>query len=204
MNFLAHCALAQEAARAWHCDAELLQGLLAGAVIGDFLKGPVSADWPVPLQAGVRLHRKIDALSNKSVHVTESNGLYSGELRRFAPIFTDILGDYFLSRQWADFHTQPLTTLSQTSYAAIFAYQQYLPQRGMRFVHYMQEEDLLANYAQWEHVQRGIQSVLRRLDRNDLYEAVEARSKAILKPAQVHFTAYYPELRDAFHQWRAY
>ncbi len=204
MNFLAHSALAHDAGDLWGCDERMREGLLAGAVIGDFVKGRVPEAWPEPLQAGVRLHRKVDALSNRSLHVSQSNSLYMGELRRFAPIFTDLLGDYFLSCDWPSFHSHPLRPFSQTCYAAIDTHSAYLSGNGNRFFEYMQEVDLLANYDRWEHVQRGIHSVLRRLRRMDLVPAVEAASEQILEPAQTCFHAYYPELRNALNQWRAY
>ena len=55
MNFLAHCALADDAAdSSWQCNEQERQGLLAGAVLGDFVKGTIPAYWPLALQAGIK------------------------------------------------------------------------------------------------------------------------------------------------------
>ena len=42
----------------------LRSGLLAGAILADFGKGPIDSKWPLELQAGIRLHRRIDAFTN--------------------------------------------------------------------------------------------------------------------------------------------
>ena len=65
MNFLAHCLIG---ARAREDDA----GLIAGGFLGDFIKGPVPASMPPALQAGVRLHRRIDAYSNQQPDLLRS------------------------------------------------------------------------------------------------------------------------------------
>ena len=65
MNFLAHCALTQDASDCWENGDALRSGLLAGAILADFGKGPIASKWPLELQAGVRLHRRIDAFTNQ-------------------------------------------------------------------------------------------------------------------------------------------
>ncbi len=192
MNFLAHCALAEQAGPPG--DSTLRTGLLAGAVLGDFVKGPVPEAWPEPLIAGVRLHRRIDAASNLNAHIRATNALFPAAVRRYAPIFTDLLADYWLSRKWATHHAQPLPAFSSACYAAIKAHRQHLPAAGERFVAYMEEEDLLASYAAWHHVDRGIQSVLRRLGKMELLSAARDGMEAALPDSAQHFDAYYPEL----------
>ena len=71
MNFLAHCALADDASNSWPTGEDMRQGLLAGAILADFGKGPVPKSMPNALQTGIRLHRRIDAFSNQQATIRE-------------------------------------------------------------------------------------------------------------------------------------
>ena len=204
MNFLAHCALADDAASVWGVDAEARRGLLAGAFIGDFIKGPLPADWPAALQAGARLHRRVDALSNRSAGIRRSCDRFPDHLRRFAPIFVDMLADHSLAHTWEHHYPQSITAFSAECYTAIAEHAEQLPARGQRFFDYMQDVDLLANYHDWDHVARGLHSVLRRLNREPWFAEVEAASRALIAPSREDFAGYYPELRRAWEAWDAF
>ena len=89
VNFLAHCLLGHP-----H------EALMAGGFIGDFVKGPVPETLPPELQAGVRLHRRVDAVSNRLPGIRTSVGRLDPELRRVGPVLLDILGDHCLATRW--------------------------------------------------------------------------------------------------------
>ena len=204
MNFLAHCALADDAATAWGESSGNRAGLLAGAVVGDFVKGTIPTDWPTPLRAGVRLHRKIDALSNVHPAITRTCTRFSREQRRYAPIYVDILADHWLSLHWSSMHELELARFAQECYAAIHEHRAYLGARGERFFDYMRDEDLLARYHQWQHVERGLRSVLRRLDREQWFEPINAEMLQVLDGGGADFLEFYPDLREALATWNAF
>jgi len=196
MNFLAHCALAHDAALSWDCDTHSRRGLLAGAVIGDFIKGPIPGDWP-----GTRLHRKVDALSNQLPAIRRHCDEFPSHMRRFAPIFVDLLADHCLAQHWQAYYVSPLSAFSSECYDAMAAYQSYLPKHAERFVAYMFEVDLLANYHQWPHIARGLKSVLKRLDREHLHPEVEQTAQRVAVGSHAHFGVYFPQLQTAWHSW---
>ena len=204
MNFLAHCCLAHDAAAAWQCDSEQRQGLLAGAVIGDFVKGAIPEHWPTALRAGARLHRKVDALSNVNAGIRQNCDRDPAHLRRLAPIFVDMLADHCLSLSWSDYYNLEVVEFSTECYAAIDAYADFLNPQAARFVSYMYEVDLLANYDDWAHVARGLKSVLRRLQREHWFADVQQTSLAMVPDSQTDFAAFYPELRGAWQAWDAF
>ena len=205
MNFLAHCALAQEACRRWQGTPELQGGLLAGAIFSDFAKGPVSSSIPVALQAGIRLHRRIDAYSNTHETIREICASFPTELRRFAPIFVDILSDYYLSRSWGDYYEESRVVLSARVYAACNEHISGLDKSRSvsiaRFTQYMQETDLLANYHQWRHVERGLHSVLGRLGKSELFNEVVASAKAQGNSGESAFRIYFGDMQNQLPQW---
>jgi acyl carrier protein phosphodiesterase len=194
MNFLAHCALADLA----HDDAH--PELIAGGVLADFRRGAVPAQWPEQLQLGVRLHRRIDAVSNQHAAVRASCARFPEPLRRLAPIFVDIHADRSLSRTWHHYHGEALEAFTSRCYDAIdVAISQVpdLPPAAHRFVGYMKAQDLLGNYDQWPHVERGVYSVCRRLRRVDLAEQAMAALGDLDAALAQDFAELFPDLIDA-------
>jgi acyl carrier protein phosphodiesterase len=204
VNFLAHCALAHDAALAWDCSQQERDGLLAGAVLGDFVKGRIPAQWPIALQAGTRLHRKIDALSNINPSIRDNCNRFPAHLRRFAPIFVDMLADHCLSQCWDNYYEADLPVFTQECYRAIDHYAPQLEISPERFLTYMKDVDLLANYHHWPHVSRGLESVLRRLNRTEILADVEHHSHRLIEPSLADFDIYFPQLRAAWQEWNAF
>ncbi len=204
MNFLAHCALAHDAALTWNTGSGDRRGLLAGAFVGDFVKGPIPSDWPIALQAGARLHRRVDALSNVNPGIRQNCNRFPDHLRRFAPIFVDVLADHCLSEAWHEHYSHDLGDFAGECYEAIATHADLLPHHGRRFYSYMRDEDLLASYDNWRHVARGLHSVLRRLRREEWFEEVEQVSLSVLDDSRLDFAVYYPDLRQAWEDWDAF
>ena len=204
MNFLAHCSLAHDAALSWRCNDQHRRGLLAGAVIGDFVKGSIPAHWPRELRAGTRLHRKIDALSNQHPGIRQHCDAYPAHLRRFAPIFVDMLADHCLATSWNRYYQAAPTDFSAECYSAIDAYAGYLTDDARRFCDYMQEVDLLASYHEWSHIARGLNAVLRRLRRPHWAAEVEQTSLSLVPASHEHFGGYFPELRETWQTWNVF
>ncbi len=204
MNFLAHCALAQDTAQVWDCNEQQHKGLLAGAIVGDFVKGRVPEHWPIELQAGVKLHRKIDAWSNQHPGIRNSCNRFPKSSRRFAPIYVDLLADYCLSLSWGSYYTNHLSSFTAQCYSAVRTYDTFLPDHGLRFLTYMEEQDLLANYDDWRHIKRGLAAVLRRLQRSELLAAAEQANLEVLSGVQEDFVLFYPDLRSIGLQWNVF
>ena len=201
MNFLAHCALAADAGKIWDVAEDQSRGLLAGAVIADFSKGRINPNWPQPLQAGIRLHRRIDAVSNQNAAIRISCDRYPKTLRRYAPIFVDILADYYLSLNWQDCSQQAIDPFTQHCYSAIALYADYLPEHGHKFAAYMQDSNLLARYHDWLTIERAIESSLRRLNRADLTDAALSSTRMVADHAVDDFHVYYRDFRQQLDGW---
>lgn len=204
MNFLAHAALAHDAALRWSADEAQTTGLLAGAVIGDYVKGRIPTDWPIALQAGVALHRRIDAISNRHFGIQATCNTYPDDLRRYAPIFIDLLADHSLARDWSRYYEKTeKNAVSEACYKALNAHLDKLPANGIRFASYMQEVDLLANYDEWSHVEQGFQSVLRRLNVTLDPGRVLSVCANQIGATDMLLTTLYPDLRAEFDHYNA-
>ena len=198
MNFLAHCLIA---ARALPANETLSAGLVAGGVLGDFIKGRVPERWPPPLQAGIRLHRRIDAYSNGAPGVRTSCNRFPAGLRRLAPVFVDIVADHCLALDWSARHDEPLEDFSQRCYATLRPHAHRLDRRARRYLDWLMEEDLLTRYQDPEAMERGLLSVTRRLDREQLNDALLDFVTAALPQLKVDFQGYFPELLAHGRAW---
>ena len=67
-----------------------VNGLLAGAVLGDFSKGRIQDSWDRELSLGMKLHRKVDAISNQNKVIKSACSRFP-KVRRIAPILIDVI-----------------------------------------------------------------------------------------------------------------
>ena len=206
MNFLAHTALAYDASICWKASHNQRKGLLAGAILGDFVKGRINPNWPESIQHGVWLHRKLDAASNRNPNVGIVSRRYAEDLRRYAPIFIDLLADYHLSHHWHTYHDRDIELLCEEVYLALAHYETLFSADGKRFCNYMVETNLLANYQQWSAIARGIRSVVRRLNArargpNLDIEHVELINKQVLHNSESELLKLYADLQSELPEW---
>ncbi len=97
MNFLAHL---------WLTDRAGLP--LAGAILGDVLRGPMPPAMPEPLARSVMLHRRVDAHTDRHPRVVAAREGFAPGARRYAGIVLDLLYDHVLAGDWAAHAAQPL------------------------------------------------------------------------------------------------
>lgn len=197
MNFLAHSLIADLAPARSHPD------LVAGGFLGDFVKGPVPEDLPPALAAGIRLHRRIDAYSNGQPGIRTSCARFPDELRRFAPVFVDVIADHLLARRWSRFCDVPLAAFTAGVYRAIEQHAELLPEHGRRFFDYMAAEDLLAGYADADVMLRSLRSVTRRLRRISLDDPLTATVVRELPGLEADFLDYFPDIVAHAGAWLA-
>ncbi|MDU6411064.1 MAG: ACP phosphodiesterase [Yersiniaceae bacterium] len=89
MNFLAHLHL-----------AHLANSSLPGNLAADFVRGDPAHLYDPQVVEGIRMHRRVDSLTDSLPAVKEARRLFSEEYRRVAPITMDVLWDHFLALHW--------------------------------------------------------------------------------------------------------
>jgi len=197
VNFLAHCLIPELALASGHPD------LIAGGFLGDFVKGGVAVDLPPDLANGIRLHRRLDAFSNQLPAIRVSCERFPAELRRFAPIFVDVIADHLLARDWDRFHDEPLPGFSARAYTAIGAHLDRLPEGGRRFYEHACRHDLFTRYRETETLHGSLASIARRLDRTWLAAPAIDALDASLPAFADDFERYFPELVAHAADWLA-
>lgn len=149
MNYLAHALLAQPD-----------PGALIGNLAGDHVKGPLEGqDLHPRVAAGVRRHRRVDALTDAHAAYGEALAVFPAGERRFAGVALDIAFDYFLCRHWSRFAGEPLEPFRQAVYRVIRDYRPWLPADFARLGPAWADAQWLRAYETLE----GVNAVLTRL-----------------------------------------
>lgn len=154
MNYLAHFHLAQ------HSDAGLL-----GALLGEYIKGPLQGAWPEDWEEGIRLHRRIDAFSDQHESRLRFAEAVPAEYRRYAGIVFDVYCDYLLSLHWSRFESQPLATFAARVYALLARHMTRLPPPAARMARRLIEYDVLCIYHEWDTVSGALARIGERFAR---------------------------------------
>ncbi|MCP5181434.1 MAG: DUF479 domain-containing protein [Pseudomonadales bacterium] len=191
MNFLAHCALAELATEASG------HGLIAGGILGDLWKGPLPAHWETETLLGVRLHRRIDAVSNRHPAIRRSCERFPPNLRRLAPVLVDIHADIALVAHWRDWFDIDVDAFAARCYQSL---EQALPgspglsESALRFLEYLRREDLLSAYGTWDGVRLCLRGVGRRLGDPTFDTQALPACQALSAHLLDDFRAYFPDL----------
>jgi len=183
MNYLAHLVLAGPEPEA-----------LLGALMGDFVKGPLRAQYPSAITHALALHRKVDSFTDAHPVTAASRGRVSPQRRRFAGIMVDLFYDHFLARDWAAHATEPLGTFTARVYALLKEHEVLLPERLRLIAPRMAAHDWLASYARIESVHAALNGMSLRLKRSNHLAGAGAELEANYAALEADFRAFFPEV----------
>jgi acyl carrier protein phosphodiesterase len=145
MNFLAHLWLSEQARLP-----------LAGAILGDTLRGALPADMPAPLLQSVQLHRHVDAATDRHPRVRAARATFADGQRRYAGILLDVLYDHLLARQWRDYSPEPLDDFAHRAARAVAAEARWFEHAGVPAPRAASFAALLASYRDEDGIERAL------------------------------------------------
>ncbi|MBN7798256.1 ACP phosphodiesterase [Parahaliea mediterranea] len=183
MNFLAHFHLA------WPDP-----GLVAGALEGDYCKGPLRGALTADIEAGVRLHRAVDAFTDTHPELCRLRERFPGELRRYAGILIDLGFDHYLTRHWRRFSDRELASFNASIYRLLREREAELGPGSQRMLARLVEYDLLNRYHRWDTVTDSAERVGSRLRRGNALRGVAAPLEPLKPALESAFLAFYPDL----------
>ena len=150
MNHLAHTLLA--------ADAPLL---LAGNFAGDFVKGRLDRLPCTPLLAGIRMHRRVDAYTDR--HPIWWRSRSRVRPRRVAGVVVDIAYDHFLARHFTTYSHLHLEAFAASTYCILNEHRHLLPGRLRELLPRIVAEDWLTSYRWLEGVERTFARLAKRV-----------------------------------------
>ena len=176
MNFLAHLHL-----------AHLAQSSLSGNLLADFVRGNPDGTYAHEVVEGIRMHRRVDVLTDSLPEVREAKAWFRPETRRVAPITLDVMWDHFLSRHWAQLSPDmPLPDFVRYAQAQVATILPDSPPRYMNLNDYLWSERWLERYREMAFIQNVLNGMASRRPRLDAlrdswqdldthYDALESR-----------------------------
>lgn len=160
MNFLAHLWLADQTGTS-----------LAGSILGDIVRGRDLSAYPDDIALGIRLHRRVDAATDRHPLIVAVRQDFAAGERRYAGIVLDLVCDHLLARQWPDLHGEVLAAFSQRAAQAQQEAGAWYRQAGAREPEAARFARLLASYQSVEGMDRAMGSVQSRLRRGEDFAA---------------------------------
>ena len=183
MNYLAHLHLG---------GAQPAQ--LLGSLYGDFVKGPLGGRYAPEVEAAIRLHRRIDAFTDRHPQVRLAVARFPAERRRYAGILLDLFFDHCLARHWDDYADEPLAGFSARVYRVLDAEPQ-LPGRLAQIAPRMAAQDWLGSYREFAVLEQVIGGMSRRISRPQMLAGAMGELERLYQPLSDDFRAFYPQLQ---------
>ena len=183
MNYLAHLHLGGNR------PAQLL-----GSLYGDFVKGPLAGQWPAEIEAGIRLHRRIDAFTDSHPLIHSAKLRFPRERRRMAGVLLDVFFDHRLACDWGCFSDEPLEHFTQRVYG-VLGRTSGLPERLARIAPRMAAQDWLGSYRRFEVLRDVVAGMSRRLSRPSLLDGAWEELDRLYEPLSGDFREFYPGLQ---------
>ncbi len=185
MNFLAHFHLAGPD-----------EGLLIGALEGDYRKGPLRGELPYHVEQGVKLHRAIDAFTDSHPLTEQLRRQFPNNLRRFAGIVIDISFDHYLTRHWHRFGSQSLEEFSQGVYVTLADNKKVFSDRANRMVQRLIDYDILCAYDDWDAVAATASRVGERFKHGNPLREIQPSIEPLRTNLESAFLEFYPDLQE--------
>jgi acyl carrier protein phosphodiesterase len=87
-----------------------------GALMGDYVKGPLENRYPPEIRWGLKQHRLLDRFAESNVWFRRSKQRLCPTFRHCRGIMVDVVYDHFLARNWQDYSSMPLETFAGSIY----------------------------------------------------------------------------------------
>lgn len=135
MNYLAHIFLSGD-------DNEVK----IGNFIADFVPGRKYLDYPVNIQKGILLHRKIDTYTDNHPVFRKSKRLLFQEFRHYSAVIVDMFYDHFLAKNFNAYSEIHLSDYVSSFYKLLQQNEQILPLSVRQMLPVMIDYNWLLSY----------------------------------------------------------
>lgn len=184
MNYLFHLYLAEPTPES-----------LLGALMGDFVKGPLD-HFPPALREGIMRHRRLDRFASESEDFRRSRRRLDESYGHCRAILVDVFYDHFLALRWSEYSPLPLETFAEKVYRLLQSRRNQLPPPLREVVPRMIAGNWLVSYRDPESVGIALERLSRRLRRpNPLADGLRAL-RAEYEGLEADFRRFLPAARD--------
>lgn len=157
MNFLAHL---------WLTDRAGLP--LAGAVLGDVVRGRLDGRLPAALEASIRYHRQVDVATDAHPTSVAARARFPNGARRWSGIVLDLIHDHALALDWPTYSDEPLEAFAHRAALAVADQGAWQLAAGRPTPDAARFEALLLSYREAAGIDQALGRVASRLTRPEL------------------------------------
>lgn len=164
MNFLAHLFLS--------CNDE---ELLIGNFIADYIRNREVANYSTGIQAGIRLHRKIDSFTDNHLIVRQGTKRLQPYHHKYSAVVIDVLYDYLLIHNWTEYSGQSFEDFTGRVYRILAKNRGLMPAGLRKHLPNMIAKDWLSSYGRLEGLAFTFERIKTRVSRPEQLDgAVES------------------------------
>lgn len=185
MNFLGHLYLSG--------DDPLV---ITGNFMADAVKGRDLSRFALPVQEGIRLHRRIDSFTDQPRADHAGRAALRAHAGRYAPVVMDLFFDHLLARHWERWHAEPLAVFTQRMYAVLRAHAPVMPERTQRMLPYMIAGDWLTSYAELDGLGEALLGMSARVNGGAAMAGAERVMAEHRRHFEDEFDSFLPALRE--------
>jgi len=183
MNFLAHLYLSGEN-----------EETILGNFIADHVKGKRINKYSAGIIAGIKLHREIDAFTDKHPIFLLSKTRLQPKYKKYAGVIVDMFYDHFLSANWKDYSNEDITAFTNRMYKIAIKRYFILPPKTKRILPFMAKSNWLVGYGTFEGIDRALKGMSGRTLFNSGMENATADLKNDYDKYKTEFQAFFPEI----------
>ena len=190
MNFLAHAYLSFND-----------PAILAGNMFSDFVKGKKKFDYPLSIQKGIQLHRKIDEFTDDHLANRELKLIFKPAYGLYASPIMDVLYDHFLATDESIFpNAAVLYEFSQQVYLGLDQNAHLFPEKFARMYPYMKSQNWLFHYRSLEGLRSSLGGLMRRAKYISEVDTAYALFIDHYQTLKTGFGAFFPQLLEMSQQ----
>ena len=191
MNHLAHFALTDQKPQT-----------LVGSFLGDYVKGRLNGEFAPSIERGIKLHRAVDAFTDRNAIVRQSQKRFEKEFRRYAGIMTDVIYDHVLARLWQDYYDSQLEQFSKCTLGTLLEHAEMLPEKAHQTALRMFELNSMARYGTDAFIENSFIHLSTRLTRANPLDIAFDQFAQHRQALESDFRDFYPELVDFCNHWQ--
>lgn len=189
MNFLAHLYLSENNTQ-----------IMIGNLIADHIHGNKFKHYPLEIQKGIQLHRKIDSFTDTHKVVKKSKRRLHERYGHFDGIIIDIFYDYFLAKNWTTYSQIPLDIYTKSIYALLSKNVNILPEKTQKMLPYMIQYNWLYNYQFLNGIQQVLDGMNKRTKNISKMNLAIDDLKNLEATFEQDFSLFFEDLRTFSHQ----
>jgi acyl carrier protein phosphodiesterase len=190
MNHLAHFKLASSHPQ-----------LILGNFLADDTKGRLVGRFDAGVEAGIQLHRAIDAYTDSHPLVQASHARFDAPYRRYGGIITDIVYDHFLARHWLEYDQQSLEHFCRDTLQELMHHAHVLPAPSLERARRMQKSRSMEHYGSTAFIERSFNYLSGKLKRENPLANGFSQFEKHAQTLESDFAAFFPAVQAFASNW---